>query len=377
MGGAAQSGSSALLVVLSGGLAVFLVILAFLIYRTGQSAPAYERLSRWGSGLSLVFGTLLLLFCFLEVIARVMIPGGYLKRRPHRGSDPGAIVETLPDGRAYWEYRGDQGFDEAGMREAPVVADAVWRLGVMGDSVTYGVGVPAEKRFIHLLAGSLEQRCGPVQLMDAAVPGYSLHQERLATERKVLPRQPDLLFVGVYSNDTVQFTVIGSTAYDVRVNLEQGFPVFSFLPLPDVVNALLLQHSVFYQWMTLRGMAATDKVSGREDQLLTMALDDLNEMRRACVAQGCRMVVALFPELDEPLSGPEPDGTARFYGALRAWATTAGVPIIDVRQMLAQEDYLKVRLDECCHYNEDGHARVAAGLEKEFDRLGLLPAPCR
>lgn len=377
MEGVDQSSSSALLVVLTFGLALFFTTLAFLIYRTGQATPAYRRLCRWLSTISLVGGTLLLLFCLLELTARIMIPGGYLKRRPHRGSDPGAIIETLPDGRAYWEFQGDWGFDQDGLRETPTVAEPAWRLGVIGDSVTYAVGVPAEKRFIYLLTQSLEKRCGPIQLIDASVPGYSLLQERLATERKVLPRDPDLLFVGVYSNDTVQFTVIGSTAYDVRVNLERGFPVFSFLPLPDVVNALLLQHSVFYQWMTLRGMAASDRVSGRVKDLTQMALDDLEQMRRGCVEQGCRIVVALFPELDAPLAEPESRGTARFYEPLRAWAAAAGVPLIDVRQMLALEDYLKIRRDECCHYNQEGHMRVAAGLEKELERLELLPPICR
>ena len=377
MEGVAQSGPSALIVVLTGGLAVILVVLAFLIYRTGLVAQAHKKLFHWASGVSLVCGALLLLFFVCELAARVMIPGGYLRRRPHRGSDPGAIVESLPDGQAYWEYRGLWEFDQDALRKTPEVAEPALRLGVAGDSVTYGVGVPAEKRFIHLLAQSLEKRCGPIQLIDAAVPGYSLFQERLAVQRKVMPRQPDLLFIGIYSNDMTQFTVIGSSAYDIRVRFDHGFPVFSFLPLPDELNALLLHHSVFYQWVTLRGIAAADRATGRDDELNALAIHNLDLMRSDCAEQGCRIVVALFPDLSAPLSEPELPGTVQFYGDLRAWAKGAAVPVVDVRQMLADQDYLQIRLDECCHYNEEGHAVIAGRMEAELDRLELLPTLCR
>lgn len=377
MEGIAQSGPSALIVVLTGGLAVLLVVLAFLIYRTGLVAPTHKKLFHWASGVSLVCGGLLFLFFMCELTARFMIPGGYLRQLPHRGSDPGAIVEMLPDGQAYWEYRGLWEFDENALRKTPEVAEPALLLGIAGDSVTYGVDVPAEKRFIHLLAQRLQERCGPIQLLDAAVPGYSLLQERLAVQRKVMPRKPDLLFVGVYSNDMTTFTVIGSTAFDMRVRFDRGFPVFSFLPLPDELNALLLHHSVFYQWVTLRGIAAADRAMGRDDELNALAIHNLDLMRLDCVEQGCRIVVALFPDLSAPLTEPELPGTAQFYNSVRAWAKEAAVPMIDVRQMLADQDYLQIRLDECCHFNEEGHAVIADRLEGEFDRLELLSTLCR
>ncbi len=377
MGGAAQSGPSALFPLLAGGLFILFVVLAFLLHRTGQSVPAHQRYFRWGSRITLVLGAILFLLFALELTTRILIPGGYLRSQPHRGSEEGAIVETLEDGRAYWEYREDNGFDENGLRDAPAVADPVFRLGVAGDSVTYGVGIPAEKRFVHLLVEGLQQRCGPIQLFDSAVPGYALHQERIGVQRKVLPLKPDVLFVGVYSNDSAQFTVIGDTAYDIRVDLEDGFPVFSFLPLPDALNALLVQHSVFYQWVTLRGIAAADKVSGRGAERQNMAVSELEVIRSECDASGTRLVIALFPDLADPLSEPESKPTAHFYGEIRAWATTHNVSTIEVRELLAKEDVEAIRLDECCHYNEAGHVVVAASLEAEMDRLGLLPALCR
>jgi hypothetical protein len=108
-----------------------------------------------------------------------------------------------------------------------------------------------------------------------------------------------------------------------------------------------------------------------------MAVRELEVIRRECDAGGTRLVVALFPDLDDPLSKPESKPTAHFYGDIRAWATAHNVPTIEVRELLANEDVEAIRLDECCHYNEAGHVVIAASLETELERLGLLPGICR
>ncbi len=326
--------------------------------------------------MALVLGALLFAVFLVEMAARIMLPGGYLKRRPGRGSGPEAIVERLPDGRAYWEYRGTRGFGDDGLREALEQATGAWRLGVLGDSVTYGVNTSASDRFIAVLAKNLAEQCGPVKLIDAATPAYSLHEERVSFERKVLPAGPDVVFVGVFANDAAQFTVIGSTAYDIRVTGNGDFPLFSFLPLPDVINATLLEHSVFYQWMTLRGLAVADAVSGRRDEMTNLAVAELERIQQGCLGAGCRVVVALFPVLDMPLSEPENRDTGRFYDSVREWARERSVALLDMRPLLANQDVEAIRLDECCHYNQSGHAAVARVLTQEFLRLKLVPDGC-
>lgn len=376
MSAAVQSGPSALFLVALGGLALFSLALAFLFQRSGVAMPRQERVFRWSSRLVLVSGALLFTVFLLELVARIMLPGGYLQRRPDRGSEPEAVVERLPDGRAFWEYRGAREFGDDGLREVPTQDAGAWRLGVLGDSVTYGVNTPAPDRFIARLAAALTERCGPVQLIDAATPAYSLHEERVSFERKVLPAGPDVVFVGVFANDAAQFTVIGSTAYDIRVTGNGDFPLFSFLPLPDALNAALLEHSVFYQWMTLRGLSVADTLSGRSDEMMNLAVVELARIHEGCLGAGCTVVVALFPVLDGPLSEPENRDTGRFYESIRAWAGKQGVALIDVRPLLADEDVEAIRLDECCHYNQSGHAAVARVLTQEFLRLKLVPEGC-
>jgi hypothetical protein len=377
MAGQLATGLTPLFFVITVGSALILFALAILLFRTARDVPRQARLLRGGSVACLALAGLFVALTLLELAFRILIPGGYLKTRPLRASDPLAQVEALDDGRAHWEFRGAKEFDEEGYRGGrPEDDGGAFRLGVLGDSVTYGVSVPHEENFVSTIARRLAERCGKVAVYDVSTPGYSVLQERISFERKLLPVHPDLLFLGLFSNDLAQFTVIGQTAYDIRVKEEGGVPVFDFLPLPDRLNAALLAHSVFYQFVTLRSMAAADRAAGRQEAALHDALADLERIRAACETAGIPLVVALFPDLDTPLNEPESRGTALFYDPVREWAAGHSVPLIDVRPLLADQPVEAIRLDECCHYNERGHAAVAAALFPEIDRLGLLARKC-
>jgi lysophospholipase L1-like esterase len=79
------------------------------------------------------------------------------------------------------------------------------RVACLGDSTTYGVGLPLEQTYIALLGRALEyavQR--PVEMVNAGCPGYSSYQGLRLLESDVVPLEPDVvtLLFGAWNDFT-------------------------------------------------------------------------------------------------------------------------------------------------------------------------------
>jgi lysophospholipase L1-like esterase len=76
----------------------------------------------------------------------------------------------------------------------------------LGDSVMWGVGVPDQATYLREIEDRMSRRQGSaegahVQVVNAAVIGYSLHQELLTLQRDGVRFDPDLVLVGFVMND--------------------------------------------------------------------------------------------------------------------------------------------------------------------------------
>jgi hypothetical protein len=377
----AERGVSAMFFIAAGGLAVALALLAFLLFATARSAARFRRTLESASLALLSLAGLCAALALAEGLMRILVPGGYFKAAPREASTPEALVEQLPDGQAYWEYRNARDFDANGFRGgAPLPPDpGKLRIALLGDSVSYGVYVPLEDTFATLLARRLDAQCDGVSLYNVAVPAYSTIQERISLERKVLAARPDIVLVGALPNDIEAYTFVGNAAFDVRVEQQEGVPVFRHFPLPDSVNRFLLVHSVLYQFLTFRGLSASDDASGRRRGQLDASLGELEKIRSLCAEAGARVAVILFPMLDTELSRPEEEGSVNNYELfrrIRSWAAAHEVDTIDVRTLLASHPLASLAYDTCCHYSVDGHKLVAEALENALYDQHILPARC-
>jgi len=87
----------------------------------------------------------------------------------------------------------------------------VFRVALVGNSMTYGSGVPTEATFGRELerriAAEFEQRgdTRQVLVMNFAVMGYVFEQMARTYERSIRPFRPDLLVVGTATHDVVPF----------------------------------------------------------------------------------------------------------------------------------------------------------------------------
>jgi lysophospholipase L1-like esterase len=106
-----------------------------------------------------------------------------------------------------WEKRyGDVlvTYNERGLRDRPILpkAEGEYRILALGDSVTFGAGVPQPEIFTtrleQLLPGRLDR---PVRVINTGVGGYNTVQEVTYFKREGITLQPDLVLLTYVGND--------------------------------------------------------------------------------------------------------------------------------------------------------------------------------
>lgn len=97
-----------------------------------------------------------------------------------------------------------EGINSLGLRHRELSLDKpeeLFRVIVLGDSVAWDEG-----SFVELLGERMGRlRNGPVEVINASIPGYTTYQERLLLERNLLPLQPSLVIVQYCLNDNHRF----------------------------------------------------------------------------------------------------------------------------------------------------------------------------
>ncbi len=185
-----------------------------------KRAPATSRtlLRRIAPNLLLVFGSVVLVSLATEVAFRIYFHGTlateYLQQEVNATwlgdfTQPSANTalryELKPGVDVNWGgvrvVTSTDGTQRIASAHAPPAHPAL-KIAVLGDSSSFGWGVPYEQTYGELLRQLLEQRLGqPVEVRNYSVPGYNTAQERVVFESYVLPWKPDLLILHHDFND--------------------------------------------------------------------------------------------------------------------------------------------------------------------------------
>lgn len=128
--------------------------------------------------LATVFGTLTLSIVTLEIVLRITIPidnpPGYTQKHSTRGY-------ILRPGYKGFSYEAPLNINSRGVRgpdRRVKSGDDTLRIVVLGDSMTYGIGVPIQDTYPLVLQNRLEARYNlPVQVFNLGVPSYNTTDE--------------------------------------------------------------------------------------------------------------------------------------------------------------------------------------------------------
>jgi lysophospholipase L1-like esterase len=286
------------------------------------------------------------------------------------------------------------------------------RILLLGDSFAFGWGVEQEETFGARLERLLSERVGPVEVLSAAVPGWSTDQQYLYLRVHGLALDPDLILLAEGENDLEE---IGLN----RLTLdEDGLPV-RIEPMWRIIDATgrmrylgsrrtalprqawpgetwLKDHSLLYHWLRFRLVKASSALAVRRarppapewlirepalpinrvppDELqralassadfrLRYHLFLLEAMEREARARGVPMRTLLVAHSGE--TRPADPALAGLHTACAA----RGEACLDSARVISAAERERFTFAHDSHWNPEGHRRIgealAAWLEAE------------
>ncbi len=318
---------------------------------------------------------------------------------------PGQMTELIPGAENPHFLGGGVRVNEHGFR-GPSFALAkppgTTRVLAIGDSVTFGFGVPEERAFPSLLAASLSRGNGSrIEVINAGLPGAGLPYYFHASKRLCASVDPDLILVSLVLNDILVYppevmedrpmpgargpadpagwggTLRGSYAYTA------GFQTLKSVLY--AVHILDLDDSPGYRFVPLE--EPTDEL----ELAWASSLGILDQTLAAGAHCGVPVVIAVFP-LEVQLSVAalamyrEGIGVPLAANAtnlapqsrLQEWAGSRNVPFVDLTPAFQVDDpgalYLRdayVTLDPV-HPSTLGHRRAALLLDTALRASNIL-----
>ena len=240
------------------------------------------------------------------------------------------------------------------------------RIACFGDSCTFGFGVPwifgnhpdpAEKPYADLLEVSLSAAFPgrKIEVLNLGVPGYTSTNGVVSIRRALAEFQPDIVTAAFLTNDIV----------DPGLSARQVSPH----GLWQKCLRTLAGHSqlVLHTMDTIRRHSGPKKLTGYGVACtpLETYIRNHETMRELCAAAGAEFVLInpFFRDVRGGESRLPPTRVKQYRECLRAYATAANVPWVDVPEVTearqADNDALFM---EAVHPNAKGHRIIAERL---------------
>jgi len=189
-----------------------------------QQSSVNSKVGRWRrwDGILLLICALVLICGVLEGALRVkeLLMDTTIGTNPQRAVDMGVkdgnplhvrspnrwlVYELRPNADLYVEHLKQRiTTNSAGFRDREFMSPkpyGVYRIIVVGDSVTFGWYQAMDRTYPKLVEASFRQTGGRIEVFNMGVGGYNAIQEVEVVKTKALDYEPDLLVVGYVHND--------------------------------------------------------------------------------------------------------------------------------------------------------------------------------
>ncbi len=343
--------------------------------------------------IGLVLGAMVVAAVLCELAARIVFPAP-----PDPTRQPQIVYQFDPELRYVLSpnQRGwiDDGFvttNALGFRggdvASPKPAGRV-RIVAIGDSLTFGWGVNDGETFCSRLAQLVGARFPgrDFDVVNLAVGGYNTRQEVGLLRRNVSRLQPDMVLVGLYSNDIPEaFDDKGAAADN-----GQAPRVLHLNPAPTSwmdahirkSRALYLGGRVFKrvsqkgEWGRSGFSMELDLLSGRDSADLDIAwqrvAQQLDELHRMATSNGFSVAVVMLPPREQ-VKGAY--ANAQYQTRARAIAERLGFLVVDPLPALAagasNADTLYIPYDRN-HPSAAGHRVIAQAIFDTLNQRGTF-----
>jgi len=331
---------------------------------------------------------ILLTFALLETSTRLYF------RYFHRGRPPNLTDLFIPN--PYVGYANKPLFktvwcgvsvstNSVGFRENEITQEKpedVFRIMVLGDSISFGWWVEREKTFPAILQRALSEKCRKnrrVEVLNTGVIGYSTRQERIFFEKMGYKFKPDLVILAHCFNDLYPTEdPFGNLPYKNKTPKRLN-PLVS----PSERN-VFLDYSMFYMffqkrikiWISrdeLRKTAQKLKNKQNKTSRLQKTIQSWKNLKSSVLQNKSSLVIISFPQpydianpdksLFVHLKSEFEDNCLNGINLANVFSHYKG----DVRELYYEKDIFAT------HMSERGHALTAKVLEEYLMKRKLVP----
>lgn len=244
--------------------------------------------------------------------------------------------------------------------------EGVYRILVLGDSVTFGENVAAEESFPKQMQHLLnEARTGPkVEVLNAGVRGYNTYQELLMLEEVGLLYDPDLVIVCYVVNDADPFS---NQAGLINPKYKRLIALKEFVKRHSYLYAFLKRLFVLAKTRTKPG-SVEDTTLGHfseGDPGWLASYASLEEIKQVTGERGVRFMMAVMPQIKGIKPGDTyPERNQRIHDRILKAGRDLGIDTVDLLPVLQGHDpeALKIFSKDTLHPNPLGHRLLAEKL---------------
>ena len=321
----------------------------------GAIAPNTSRRRRWLLPLALGLVSTALSLGIAEVVCRFLVPSTVWGDLFVLDPDPALAFALAPGADIEFDGIGIQipptrvQVSQQGLRGGLVAVPkppGVRRLLCVGDSVTFGWGVPVSDSFCSRLAALLGP---PWETINLGVPGYNTGQEVRRLERVGLAFEPDAVVVQFDGND---FEPV-----DVQAD-------------SDSTWAWLVDHSALCRWLHMRlsgGPRRVDDQGGDQGEGQGPGPADATSGVAAVTAAFDRLQVLSRGRFTTLVAMRARDVDKALLVAL----ADRQIPVLDLAPALyGPPDQIEIPGDG--HPTAEGHRRIAVAIAQELRARGFL-----
>lgn len=261
-----------------------------------------------------------------------------------------------------------------GMRDhepLPNETPALFRIVALGDSFTFGLGVPVEDAYPKVLEKLLNGTAPDgvrYEVLNLAVPGYSTRDEALALRYNGLQWRPKLVILGYCLNDPETRPLQPLDLYFHTPSWWEHFHVLRLFSLFEItLETKIYGGGDYYRYL---------HAPQRSDwQSVLAAFKDLHAMT---VARGIPTVVVIFP-INEVASWSEYRYQS-LHEQVAAAARASSFGVVDLYTVYSQHDPRALKVAPGDHHpSKLGHRlaaqTIAAALQREGVLAGAAPPP--
>lgn len=304
-----------------------------------------------------------------RLVTELRFPPGDVRAVLHRPAPgelgyeraPGAhLAEITHDSRG---YRGP----ERSLDKRP----DTFRILALGDSITYGAGIPFERTYPQVLEALLGGAAAGVEVWNGGTIGYNARQEAIWLERAGLAMHPDVVLIAACANDLGP-RQLESTTRDGTIIREYAPPLVPLVLGAGPLARAISERSALAR-LANRAAARLSSAAASAPILDPQANENAAayaRIRDLAAASGARTAMLVFPML-----GATDDGLEAVRRRIEEIGDALAIPTLDLAETFRAVPPAQLRLvaSDPWHPNATGHLLAAQAAARLLREHGLVP----